>query len=148
MPGDGSVGLGGDKRYAIYIESMIISPKGENTKDKDRRQIRIPEALKEHLEHLPDKTGTVLKYHGKGVESAKKAWRSVRKRLTFPGSEKLTLYSLRHNYATFLSANGVNLKDIADHMGHSSVRVTEIYNHYRGAVPVEKVELFSEVLAD
>ena len=36
-------------------------------------------------------------------------------------------HSLRHATATYLLAEGFSLKDIGDHLGHSSVRATEIY---------------------
>ncbi|MEC9377599.1 MAG: tyrosine-type recombinase/integrase, partial [Candidatus Latescibacterota bacterium] len=36
-------------------------------------------------------------------------------------------YTLRHTSATWLAAAGVPLRDIAGMMGHSTVRVTELY---------------------
>lgn len=36
-------------------------------------------------------------------------------------------HSLRHASASYLLAEGFSLKDIGDHLGHSSVRATEIY---------------------
>jgi len=43
--------------------------------------------------------------------------------------KKLTMHSLRHTYATVLRANGVALQDIQVYLGHSSIKVTEIYAH-------------------
>jgi len=43
--------------------------------------------------------------------------------------KKLTMHSLRHTYGTILRANGVAIQDIQIYLGHSSVKVTEIYAH-------------------
>ena len=40
-----------------------------------------------------------------------------------------TFHGLRHTNGTLLIQSGVNIKDVADHMGHSSTRVTERYLH-------------------
>jgi len=40
-----------------------------------------------------------------------------------------TFHGLRHTYGTLMIQSGVNIKDVAHHMGHSSTRVTERYLH-------------------
>ena len=38
-------------------------------------------------------------------------------------------HCLRHTYGTLMIQSGVNIKDVAHHMGHSSTQVTEKYLH-------------------
>ena len=40
-----------------------------------------------------------------------------------------TFHGLRHTAGTLMIQAGVNIKDVADHLGHSSTRVTERYLH-------------------
>jgi len=40
-----------------------------------------------------------------------------------------TFHGLRHTYGTMMIQSGVNIKDVAHHMGHSSTQVTEKYLH-------------------
>jgi integrase len=49
----------------------------------------------------------------------------------FPG-HGLHFHSLRHTFGSFLAEAGIPLQEIQRIMGHSSVRVTEIYARLRG----------------
>ena len=42
---------------------------------------------------------------------------------------KLSPHKLRHTYATYLIKGGAELRAVQTLLGHSSVRVTEIYTH-------------------
>ncbi|MBI5021900.1 MAG: site-specific integrase [Ignavibacteriales bacterium] len=43
--------------------------------------------------------------------------------------ERLHFHSLRHTFATWLVQGGVNIYEVQKLLGHSSVKVTEIYSH-------------------
>lgn len=53
----------------------------------------------------------------------RKAWKRVLKRLGFDTNTRL--YDTRHSHATALLNEGVNLKAIADRLGHSNTHITE-----------------------
>jgi integrase len=44
-------------------------------------------------------------------------------------NDKIHFHSLRHTFATWLVQNGVNIYEVQKLLGHSSVKVTEVYSH-------------------
>ena len=56
--------------------------------------------------------------------------RRARKKANIPADAKL--YGLRHAFGTRAIVNGVELKTLAELMGHTSTRTTEIYVHLSG----------------
>lgn len=59
--------------------------------------------------------------------SLTKYMRSIRKRANLPNDCKL--HGLRHTFATSALMLGVDLKTVADLLGHATTRATEIYQH-------------------
>ena len=53
--------------------------------------------------------------------------------------KKITFYSARHSFATNLLRNGVNLKTVADCLGHTTVHHTVKYLHYVDGLKDEAV---------
>ena len=47
--------------------------------------------------------------------------------------DRIHFHSLRHTFATWLVQDGVNIYDIQKLLGHSSVKVTEVYSHLLSA---------------
>jgi len=130
----------------VNLDTQIISIEGKNTKDKDRRQILIPLVLNSYLKDQKQCHRYIVHYKGKAVKSIRKSWNNMIKNVSFPGGPDLTPYCLRHNYATFLRAKGVNLNDIGDQMGHASVKTTEIYTHFIGTISKVQIETLSDAL--
>jgi len=62
--------------------------------------------------------------------------RRIRKRAGI--SDEVTLYTLRHRFATKALRNGVDLKTVSTMLGHTSVRMTEHYLHYAGSEHLKK----------
>ena len=54
--------------------------------------------------------------------------------------ESITTHSLRHTFASHLVMNGVNIYTVKELMGHSSLKVTEVYSHLSPAHKIKAVE--------
>ena len=62
-------------------------------------------------------------------------------------TKKLTLYSLRHTFATLHVEAGTSLKRVADLLGHSTIQQTaDTYMHADQAVSREWIEQYETVL--
>ncbi len=57
---------------------------------------------------------------GKIGERARQRWAAA-------AIEPITLHECRHTYASFLMAAGYTLRELMEHMGHSSLQATERY---------------------
>ena len=46
-------------------------------------------------------------------------------------NSKLNFHSLRHTFASWLVQRGVSIYEVSKLLGHSDIKVTEIYSHLR-----------------
>jgi site-specific recombinase XerD len=63
---------------------------------------------------------------GSKVRDTKKAFARAVKRAGLKG---VSPHTLRHTFASHLVMNGVDIKTVSEYLGHSSIKVTEIYLH-------------------
>ena len=64
----------------------------------------------------------IISYKGKPVTSLKRSWATAKRKAGI--SRKIRLYDLRHAFATYLLAQGADLKAVSDMMGHHSTKMT------------------------
>jgi integrase len=113
----------------IYVQS---SPTFK-TKNGKRRIIPMNNLVYSLLKAKAEKkelTEYVFTKEGKGIlddYASKKLKKYVRKQ--FGDDCKLHFHSLRHTFATWLVQGRVNIYEVQKLLGHSSVKVTEIYSH-------------------
>ncbi len=76
-----------------------------------------------------------------------KAFARMRTRLNLP--KGCTFHSLRHTHATWLLANGANLKDIADRFGHANESTTlRLYAHAMPGRDQRAAEVFDKFTSE
>lgn len=77
---------------------------------------------------LPQQKGRIFPSLAENSESLAVKWRNARKH--FPQHLKFRIHDLRHDYAIHEIRKGRDIYDLSHHLGHSSVKVTEIYLGY------------------
>ena len=78
-----------------------------------------------------------------GDTALKKPWKKIKELAELP--ESLDLYTLRHNFASWLVMNGSDLLTVAKLMGHSDIRM--IIDHYGHLQPATLEKAVSESFA-
>ncbi|EEU9358871.1 tyrosine-type recombinase/integrase [Escherichia coli] len=83
--------------------------------------------LTEQRQHLGDK-GWV--FPGKGTDNPVSEPRRLQKRLCeAAGIPPFTIHEMRHTFATKLIESGADIHTVKDLLGHSTIKVTELYLH-------------------
>ena len=119
---------------------IIINSDNHTTKSKLERVIPIREPLKPWLEQwyndqgkpndgyaFPSSTG-LNRFHGMSAGSLSRSFKKFVK-LAEDVPNSVTLHGLRHSCATDLLRKGVSINTVKKVLGHSSTKVTEIYEH-------------------
>jgi len=92
------------------------------TKTKEFRRIPLHPELKKVLLERERKGDYVFGTQNNLLRDTKKVYRQAK-------IKNASIHTLRHTFASHLALQGVDLKTIAELLGHSSVRTTEIYAH-------------------
>ena len=127
------------KQKFIHIQRAVVPTKGKivEGKPKSKSSNRIIPVSTTFLNHIKkyDKSYDYV-ISGNSKEQCRspgayaKQYVKVMKRLSKEtGLPELTLHELRHTFGTVLREKGVDLFTIQKLMGHSSIKVTEIYVH-------------------
>ena len=131
------------KKNIINDRVNYIRSKTEDTNKEEKEiSIKISERMAVILEqysdndpfifpvlepNLPDKTA---KSRMKGaLKKINKDIRQIAEELKITRSEEIVFYVARHTYASILNDNNVQLSDISESLGHSSIKTTENYIH-------------------
>lgn len=101
-------------------------------KDAEVRRIDVKQQLVDYLESQRHMGDFILKGRTAkeplSFESLTHGWRRMIREIGL--DSRITIYSLRHTYATELLRSGVDLRTVQKLLGHSSIRTTEGYLHY------------------
>lgn len=103
------------------------------TKNRQRRTVPIPAALRDYLdEHLLKLGRTEGFAFGEAEERPFNYERLLRRAgaaFKKAGLERIVLHECRHTYVTLMFEAGLSLERIGDYVGHSSTYMTERYRH-------------------
>ena len=123
-------------------KTLFFTPKTKNSK----RIVDIPDNLFALLEkysqennYTPD---TLVFNDNNNVLEARKLfrkWTNILKTNNLPHKK---FHSLRHTYATLLLSKGVDLLTVSKLLGHSSIKITEIYTH---VIPQLKISAVNKI---
>jgi len=113
----------------------------------------IPDKLIEILLEWRKQNGIPLKgwvfpNNSTGKRMGRKAmndpWKKIRKLAKLPG--ELELYTLRHNFASHLIMNNIDLLTVSKLMGHADIKTTiDNYGHLRPDANFEASNVFAQI---
>lgn len=118
---------------------LFLEPKTKNSK----RIVDIPDNL---FKILPVNDTDELIFNDDGeVLEARKLFRKWNKILADNNIQHKKFHSLRHTYATLLLSKGVDLLTVSKLLGHSSLKITEIYTHIVPSLKVNAVNKLNDI---
>lgn len=124
----------GKKKYSTLLQT----PKSDNS----IRIIPMSNKIFNLLDSLPKKSNYVF-CNEKGshfdIKWTEKFWHN---KLKDTNMKDKRFHDLRHTFATMLLLNGANLIQIKELLGHSSVKITEMY---LDALPKSKTEIINKI---
>jgi integrase len=135
---------------SFHVNGTWSDAKGEvqmNPKHDSYRRVKISqdtlELLEEYIEDKGIEKGEKVfpTYRGHVYNPIKKAFTQAQVRVNDGGKKtSVTPHWLRHNACTRLIQNGNSKEKVQEYMGHSSVQITEVYEHFDDSQVVD-VEL-------
>lgn len=110
---------------------ISITPKaGWQPKTGEQRHIPIPADLKKHLlSRLPNKKTKLDECWVIGERPSLSVMSAFFQKISRKAKLSGNIHTLRHTYASHLVQSGVELYSVSKLLGHSSMRMTEIYAH-------------------
>lgn len=126
------------KKMYITIESTA----GYKTKNRKTRDMPLHPVLWEEMVKLGKKDDKGLVFKNANKEKYSNFYNKFRRFVKTLGFDDLKPHDFRHSFASHLSDKLVSQKVIKDLMGHSSIQVTERYEH---TLPFEKIDAISRL---
>lgn len=131
-----------DENNQKHRQQNFLEPKTSNSK----RVVDIPSSLIERLENK--KTDELIFTDAGAIWDARKLYRHWNYFLKENNLPIKKFHSLRHTYATLLLSNGVELITVSKLLGHSSVKITEIYSHVIPELKTNAVEKINNIFTE
>jgi len=96
------------------------------TKTNEIRFVPMNDLVIEILQNLPRNGEYVFTYKGKRIKDIKRAFTTA---CIKAGIRDLKFHDLRHTFASWLVMSGVDLRTVAELMGHKTLRMVQRYSH-------------------
>jgi integrase len=115
-----------------------------DTKNGKIRSIPMNKVLTETLEGAKkvSKGDYVFSSNGKPYTDVKTGWWTA---LETAGNEDFTFHGLRHTFGARLGMRGIDIKAIAELMGHTDIKMTQRYSHPTPEYKKKAVEALEKV---
>lgn len=118
----------------VDMANRLIYLEGENTKASKRRSIPLNEGAMAAInsrkafnsKHYPDSPWVFARKEGARAIDVSEGFEAA---CAKAGIKDFTIHDLRHTCAAWLVTAGVNLMEVRDLLGHSTVQMTERYAH-------------------
>lgn len=126
------------EKGSFHINSTWSDAKGEvqeYPKHESYRRVKISDSTLEKLEEyieekeVGESEQVFPSYRGHVYNPIKEAFTHAQVRVE-DGSTAATPHWLRHNACTRLIQNGNRKEKVQEYMGHSSIKITEVYEHF------------------
>lgn len=91
----------------------------------------LEQDIKIYLEHRQDNSPALFVANQTGERITKGIIQSVFRRASLGFGRRVTPHTLRHSYATRLVDDGVDIRFVAELLGHQSLETTQKYTHIR-----------------
>jgi integrase len=123
---------------SFYINSTWSDAEGrvvDSPKHDSYRRVKISDGVLERLREYVDDCGigeseqVFASYRSDVYNPLKKAFTEADVKVV-DGSTTFTPHHLRHNACTRLIQNGNRKEKVQEYMGHKSVQITEVYEHF------------------
>jgi len=114
------------------------------TKTNEIRFIPMNDLVVEILNNLPKDSEYVFTYKGKRIKDIKRAFTTACIRA---GIRDLKFHDLRHTFASWLVMSGVDLRTVAELMGHKTLRMVQRYSHLSPGHLQDAVNKIGTILA-
>jgi integrase len=123
----------------VDLKHNFIFLKGDETKNREDREIPLTPALKKCLISLPRRLNTNYVFFdetGKRYGDVKKGFKAA---LTRAKIHNFRFHDLRHTFASHLIMSGTPLLTLSKYLGHRDIKSTEIYanlgpDHYQESI--------------
>ncbi|MCI8965572.1 MAG: site-specific integrase [Clostridia bacterium] len=128
-----------DENNIKIQKTLFLEPKTKNSK----RVVDIPTSLFNKLDVIKS-DNLIFSDNGNVLEARKlfRKWTTILKSNNIPHKK---FHSLRHTYATLLLSKGVDLLTVSKLLGHSSLKITEIYTHIIPSLKVDAVNKLNDI---
>ena len=128
-----------DKDEKIYHHMILQTPKSQNSV----RIIPISDTILEILNNLPHYSNYVFSSKDGKPYDLKWSQKFFAQKLKATKFEGKRFHDLRHTFATLLLSKGADLITVKELMGHSSVKITEMY---LDALPSTKSNIVNKLI--